>query len=117
MNREVNALPYKADPERYGKPEFWTEIDQNGGDCEDFAIGKLRRLVGLGWPVERLRLALCRVETGELHCVLSVESPVGELVLDNRNGSLNTADELKAAGYTPETIQEVGGSQQWRVWL
>lgn len=88
VQREVNALPYRADLARYGVPEFWAQIDAAGGDCEDFALGKRRRLLDLGWPLEALSLATCVDETGSGHAVLLIEGEFagkpGTWVLDNR---------------------------------
>lgn len=83
VNETVNRLPYRVDLERYGRPEFWTEIDAAGGDCEDFALGKRRRLRELGWPEESLRLATCTYH-GDGHAVLTVDTDAGVWVLDNR---------------------------------
>ena len=56
INAEVNALPYVADES--GK-DVWDDIGLAGGDCDNFAIGKLNRLYAIGFPIERLRLATC----------------------------------------------------------
>lgn len=70
VHREVNRLPYVTDPARYERLEWWAEIDQNGGDCEDFALAKRARLRALGWPQEALNFATCWLPTGEYHAVL-----------------------------------------------
>lgn len=84
VNTKVNQFPYKSDPSRFGSLEQWEEIDIEGGDCEDFAIGKLRMLLGRGWSIQQLRLATCWVETGEYHAVLLVDIGEETWVLDNR---------------------------------
>lgn len=87
LNTAVNeAVRYTADPEQYRRPDWWADaLEAGAGDCEDYAIAKLRRLLALGWPRERLKLGLCYVETGEYHCVLVVTDADGEdWVLDNR---------------------------------
>jgi len=89
VQREVNRLPYRTDIDLYGQPEFWTIIDRvRGGDCEDFAIEKRRRLMVEGIPSDELRLATCWDETGEGHAVLTVDTDQGTLVLDNRRRSV-----------------------------
>ncbi len=119
----VNALPYVSDPARYRSPEFWARIDAEGGDCEDFALGKLNRLSELGWPGSFLRLACCYVEPavpppGNYHAVLVVRLPAGgERVLDNRWNHPCTLDELARIGYRPDVIQSSGGSLDWVQWL
>ncbi len=63
------------------------EVADTEGDCEDFALAKMVRLLGYGWPRGALRLALCMV-TGpmrrQMHAVLQVETDHGTWVLDNR---------------------------------
>lgn len=117
VNEEVNQLPYRSDASRYFTPEFWAAIDSSGGDCEDFAIGKLNRLVGKGWPIDHLRLACCYVETGEYHAILIVDTDQGPYVLDNRYPTPMTISELTVLGYICDKIQAVGGSRNWVKWF
>lgn len=117
VNSEVNSLPYLSDAERYGNIEFWTQIDDGGGDCEDFAIAKLRRLVAMGWPIERLRLACCFTETGEYHAVLIASADEGDYMLDNRKPRPVPANEIvEFLRYQPTKIQSAGGSRDWVEW-
>jgi len=109
VNDQVNALPYVADVDRYARAEFWTEIDQLGGDCEDFALEKRRRLLALGWPIETLRVAECLVETGERHAVLTVDAGGGTYVLDNRCAEVSTWTILSRRGYRWLRRQAAGG--------
>lgn len=83
VNRSVNGHSYKTDMQRYGREEFWAEIDQ-GGDCEDYALEKRRRLLAAGVPLDALKIAICRTETGEGHAVLMIDTNKGAYVLDNR---------------------------------
>jgi predicted transglutaminase-like cysteine proteinase len=117
INSEVNALPYIKDPIRYGLQEWWDRIDNKGGDCEDFALGKLNRLLKEGFKIEQLRMATCWVETGEYHAVLAVDLDNTQYVLDNRQPNVCTLEELDRIGYKPDRIQEVGGSTSWVKWL
>lgn len=117
VNSQVNALPYVADAHRYKTPEFWAKIDKDGGDCEDAAIGKLNRLVEMGWPIEPLRLATCYVGTGEYHAVLVADLDDGQVVLDNRYPWPMSLNDLHIKGYKPDTIQAHGGARlDWREW-
>ena len=118
VDAAVNCLPYAADAERYRLPDFWERItDEDAGDCEDFALGKLNRLLDLGWPIECLRLACCYVEDGGYHAVLAVMLEDGsDLILDNRQNHPCSVEELKRIGYKPDKIQSVGGSQTWVKW-
>lgn len=112
VNEIVNQLPYQSDAHRYGQADFWERADGKGNDCEDYALGKLHRLLERGWPVEKLRLACCYVETGDYHAVLEVEG----LVLDNRYTFPMLFFELAGKGYRPDRIQRVGGSREWTDW-
>jgi len=117
VNAEVNALPYIADAARYHQPDFWARVSTEGGDCEDFALGKLHRLHALGWSIATLRLACVYVETGEYHAVLFVQSgEFGEFVLDNRYPNVCSLEELQRVGYRPDRIQRAGGSRDWAEW-
>ncbi len=120
VNAEVNKLPYVADAEKYELEDFWADITEAGsGDCDDYAIAKLRRLVKLGWPIEALHLACCYVETGEYHAVLVVEAPRARqaFMLDNRQEEPVPLESLELIGYVPERIQQVGGQPGWVQWL
>jgi predicted transglutaminase-like cysteine proteinase len=66
--------------------DLW-EVDWQG-DCEDKCLAMRQQLVGEGWPMGALRLVLCETETGEDHCVLSVETNRGVFVLDERAKSV-----------------------------
>lgn len=119
VNLAVNELPYVADAEQYKRDDFWTSIeDQGSGDCEDYAIAKLRTLLGLGWPLEALRLACCYTEGNEYHAVLVVDTPAKNIsyMLDNRYPEPVDISKLKAEGYQPHIIQAVGGKSEWREW-
>lgn len=118
VNREVNALPYRSDADRYGLPGHMAEIDAHGGDCEDYALAKLNRLRRLGWPLEALRLATCYTDTGEHHAVLDVTTYAGETrILSNGLPWPLTLEDLQARRWTPGYIQAEGGSQTWKQWL
>lgn len=109
VNAKVNLLPYKSDADRYGQPEWWDEINGSGGDCEDFAIAKMRRLLADGWPISSLRLATCYVETGEYHAVLLADLDGQTYVLDNRYPHPMEHDMLP---YEWHKLQ-VAGTQTW----
>lgn len=118
VNTEVNALPYVSDAHRYKSADFWARIDKEGGDCEDFAIGKLNRLIERGWPIEALRLGCCYAETGEYHAVLEVKQADGKVrVLDNRYPWPMPLKDLHDEGYRLDEIQAHGGARfEWCEW-
>ena len=119
VNQAVNALPYKSDAEQYGTPEFWESIDKTGaGDCEDYAIAKLRRLYDGGYPIQALKLAACiapRAWGYQSHAVLVCESPEGRFVLSN-GLPLMTQGRFLAEGFSPVSIQAEGGRPEWQTW-
>jgi predicted transglutaminase-like cysteine proteinase len=118
VNSAVNALPYKTDFQIYGQPDFWERISTAGvGDCEDFALEKRARLVEAGVPLADLRLALCFTETGDSHAILIAADPDegGDWVLDNRQPSILTLDDLRGLGYRGGSLQ-VPGQFLWAEW-
>ncbi len=68
----------------------WRLIDGvRVGDCEDYAVHKLQFMMAKGYDRGALRLAICRTEHNELHCVLLVYLSDGDaVILDNRNKTL-----------------------------
>ena len=82
VNREVNKLDYRSDTERFHQDDFWTRIDAEGGDCEDYALEKRARLMALGLPHGALKIAICRV-SGAGHAVLTLDANGRTYVLDN----------------------------------
>lgn len=99
----VNRLPYRSDAERYGRAEFWSELDAAGGDCEDFALAKRAALLAQGADPAGLHLALCWTEREEFHAVLVVDTDAGSYVLDNRHAEPMRKQDL---GYRWHSIQE-----------
>lgn len=110
VNAKVNLLPYCSDPKQYDKPDFWTDILESG-DCEDYALTKLHRLLALGWPISMMRLACCYCETGEYHAVLLVDFDGQTWVLDNRYGH---PMEFQMLPYKWDRIQ-IAGTREWEM--
>lgn len=92
VNAEINAfITYRDDPA--GK-DVWTVLPRFG-DCEDYAISKLMRLIVAGIPRHDLRLATVLLPDGEPHLVLVAQTVRGSVVLDNRT------DDIKPWRETP----------------
>jgi predicted transglutaminase-like cysteine proteinase len=90
--RRVNAIinrrvGYQTDLELYDTPELWVVADRRG-DCEDYALAKRKMLLGLGWPLDALKLAVCADESGSGHAVLTIDCDKGVYVLDNRHAGV-----------------------------
>ena len=113
VQREVNAaLRPASDREAFGLAEHWTPVAGPGGrgDCDDFALTKLHRLVRQGWPRDALRLTSAVLPDGQEHLVLAVRTDRGDYVLDN----LRPAPFPWTALPYRWVAQEVPGSGAWR---
>jgi predicted transglutaminase-like cysteine proteinase len=90
-----------------------TETD-SGGDCEDFALTKLQKLLEYGWPISKLHLE-CGVHVDENgnrtgHVWLVAESDDGIYVLDNGTVSSSlTTREVMQAVYNKRNLYQVSG--------
>ena len=67
------------------------------GDCDDYAVAKLERLLGLGFG-GALRLVLCRYG-GVGHLVLAVDGTTDTLILDNRQAGVWPWDHARFSRY------------------
>ncbi|WP_377298494.1 transglutaminase-like cysteine peptidase [Rhizobium sp. SGZ-381] len=81
VNREIT--PQSDAP---GQDE-WT-LNVSRGDCEDYVLTKRSRLAKLGWPVNKLRVAVAMTPNRVGHAVLVVSAESGDLVLDNRTNEI-----------------------------
>jgi len=81
VNKEVNkAVAFRND---VSGDDFW-EVADTQGDCEDYAIRKLKTLVDdHGFPRGALTLSACRLHDGRGHAVLLVHSSRGVYVMDS----------------------------------
>jgi len=88
VNAYMNKWLYVLDPVNYGKKDYWATPKQflhRAGDCEDYAIAKMKSLQHLGLPSDRMRiLVLQDLNLGIGHAVLLVEYNGKVLVLDNQ---------------------------------
>jgi predicted transglutaminase-like cysteine proteinase len=79
VNRSVNrSMTYRRD-----KNDEW-KIGTRFGDCEDYALTKMKILSSRGVPLKAMRLAR-GFASGERHMVLLVKTEKGEVILDNLN--------------------------------
>ncbi len=112
INSSVNRNRYVTDMDQYNVPEFWTEIDSAGGDCEDYALKKRRLLLDAGFPFDCLRIATCWDENGDYHAVLTVDTTQGTYVLDNRFSNVSSWVNLTQKGYIWDKRQGAG-TRNW----
>ena len=85
VNSQVNdAITYEPDMEQFGVANKW-QLDATGGygDCKAYAVAKRQALLAAGLPDGALRIAIVRTPQDELHAVLTVDTNVGNLVLDS----------------------------------
>ncbi len=56
VNRDINwKITAKSDVEHYDRQEYWTIPEDGYGDCEDYALAKLKLLLDSGFPRGALR--------------------------------------------------------------
>jgi len=96
VNKLVNKTRYIIDQRNWGKSDYWAtpvEFLKRGGDCEDFAIAKYTALRSLGFPEERLRVAIVQDTVKNIpHAVLVAYTDEGAFILDNQIKTLVDAE-------------------------
>lgn len=99
-NRYFNQVKWLSDQEHWGQEDYWaTPIETlatNGGDCEDYSIGKYFTLLQTRVDQEKLRITYVKSLTyNQAHMVLAYyETPDAEpLILDNINGEILPASQ------------------------
>lgn len=65
-----------------GLKDEWS-LDVAQGDCEDYALLKQKRLIAMGWPSGKLRIATALIPDGTGHAVLIARLSNRDVVLDN----------------------------------
>ena len=59
VNQDVNdSVQYVTDMQNYGLEDYWAVAGKRG-DCEDYALKKLKLLRALGWAKEDLNILIC----------------------------------------------------------
>jgi predicted transglutaminase-like cysteine proteinase len=93
VNRFFNRLNFVSDLQHWGQDDYWATpvefLATDGGDCEDFSLGKYFTLKALGVPEDKMRLTYVKAlqpnAVSQAHMVLTYY-PTPEaipLVLDN----------------------------------
>jgi len=93
VNQFFNQIPWVSDPDHWGKKDYWATPSEmlatNGGDCEDYSIGKYFTLIALGVPIDRLKITYVKARDpnpiNQAHMVLTYypTPDAVPLVLDN----------------------------------
>lgn len=83
INNTVNtSVMPRTDMEQWGIEEYWSYPDIYG-DCEDYVVEKRRRLMQAGVPDSNLLMTVVRRPNGDGHAVLTINTHMGDYVLDN----------------------------------
>lgn len=90
--RVNNAVEHVADLKNNGAVDHWTLPYNGRGDCEDFALQKMKDLLAAGVAPKRLLMAIALYGRGENHAVLILRLDSGDLVLDNLTNRLRSPD-------------------------
>ncbi len=108
VNDFFNQIPFVSDMEHWGLQDYWATpvelLASNGGDCEDYAIGKYFTLLALGFPMDRLRInyvmAINQDPANQAHMVLTYypKPDAVPFILDN------LIKEIKLASARPDLI-------------
>ena len=99
-NQFFNRVPWVTDIEHWGKQDYWATpvemLASNGGDCEDYSIGKFFTLAVVGVDPSKLRLTYVKaLELNQAHMVLAYyETPQSDpLIFDNINRTILPASQ------------------------
>ncbi len=99
-NNFFNRIDWVSDEKHWGQEDYWATpvetLATNGGDCEDFSIGKYFTLSDEGLVLDKLRITYVKaLEYNQAHMVLAYyPSPDAEpWILDNINKTLLPASQ------------------------
>ncbi len=99
-NDYFNQVRWLSDLEHWGVDDYWATpvetLATNGGDCEDYSIGKYFSLIASNVDNEKLRITYVKSLTyNQAHMVLAYyEEPDSEpLILDNINKTILPASQ------------------------
>jgi predicted transglutaminase-like cysteine proteinase len=120
INKGVNkSIQYKYDIEQYGIEEYHALPKSGYGDCEDFALEKMFRLMKAGVSPKKMSMAYVGVneEINSDHAVLLVHTSKGPLILDSIvNAEGKHVDEIKyltQTNYRLYYMQNPNNHVQW----
>ena len=111
VNRKIRPV---SDQAQFGVKERWTLPTSGAGDCEDYALMKLKKLIDAGVAPNRLFMAQVLPRKFEQHVVLIVRTGKGDYVLDNLTSRVRT---WQQTGYTFLKMQNASNARKWDVVL
>jgi predicted transglutaminase-like cysteine proteinase len=101
-NDYFNRVEWLWDIDHWGQEDYWATpvetLATNGGDCEDFSIGKYFSLTSIGMLTSKLRITYVKaLELNLAHMVLAYyATPSAEpLILDNINKTILPASQRR----------------------
>jgi len=107
INRQVRSI---SDMAQYGVVEHWALPTARGGDCEDFALLKKKRLIEAGLDPQMLLIATVLDRRRDAHAVLVMRTAQGDFILDNlRDDVLHWS----RTGYTYLRMQDPSDPRRW----
>jgi predicted transglutaminase-like cysteine proteinase len=102
VNQYFNLYSFQSDKQYQGLSDIWKTPEEfvmdGGGDCEDYAIAKYFTLLGLGIPMQRLRITYVKsLKLNQAHMVLAYyPTPNSEpYILDNLDSKIRKASVRK----------------------
>ena len=102
VNDFFNQVRWLSDIEHWGKEDYWATpletLGTNGGDCEDFSIGKYFTLSETGLDSDKIRITYVKaLDYNQAHMVLAYYSSPGAepLILDNINKTIMRASKRR----------------------
>lgn len=105
VNRGVNAsIIYQKE-----LVDTWTVAPEKG-DCDDYALTKLVRLLELDFPRGAMHFAYVLSANGESHVVLLVETDEGPKVLDNGSDEVYDLNQMMISRLS---IQDLRNPRFW----
>ncbi|MDX5414145.1 MAG: transglutaminase-like cysteine peptidase [Rhodobacterales bacterium] len=107
INRQVRSI---SDQAQYARPEHWALPTAQGGDCEDFALIKKKRLIEAGLDPRMLLVSTVLDRNRNAHAVLVMRTSQGDFILDNLR------DEVlhwRQTGYTFLRMQDPSNPARW----
>lgn len=107
INRQVRSI---SDQAQYRTAEHWALPTARGGDCEDFALLKKKRLIEAGFDPRTLLISTALDRNRVAHAVLVMRTAQGDFILDNlRDDVLH----WRATGYTFLRMQDPSDPSRW----
>ncbi|KPH07679.1 hypothetical protein CO657_12440 [Rhizobium acidisoli] len=115
INRAVNLriIPAEDRPSS-GNRDVWSLPVAGRGDCEDYALQKMKDLIEAGFPSNRLALSVVIGPHDQNHVVLIARTDGGDFVLDNLTSAVRP---WRMTGYTFLATQDFQSRTGWRVTL